>query len=142
MAKKMLGLHEKSLECPDPSKTDTLTRIRVYVERNKTFPPPCNECYTLVLYSSKEHIPSFNQLIRDKFRIKKDVEYEGIWLRCRERSKERMMKLLQEYLKEYKIEGRLRWRRCCKTLEREFPYLFKNSKTFLKVYQARLNNFF
>jgi hypothetical protein len=142
MAIKSKGFLEKSLECP--ALKGEFEKIREYTEKNRFLPSPCSECCTIILYSAKDerNILNFNKFLHEEFGIKNCVNYEMIYLRCREENREEWIKEFEEKLRRYEIEGRIEWRRCCKRLQREFPYLFENAKTFSRLYQVRLDQFF
>ncbi|MDI6806736.1 MAG: hypothetical protein QMD14_02885 [Candidatus Aenigmarchaeota archaeon] len=143
---RLIGLREESLGCPDYRKRETLERIRDYVKINHRLPPPCDECYSVIIYPAKkeENIDKFSRMLWDTFdAVDRDKKYERIYFRGRGmEDKDNFISYLKKKLEEYEADGRVEWRRCCKKLGKEFPHLFKDAKTFAESPQLRMEDLF
>jgi hypothetical protein len=137
----LFGLAESSLGCPDYQRRETLGKIRIYLERNKKLPAPCNECYTIIVYVGKEEInlERFKTMISQNYQpIPRERKGQWGYFRIRDgERKEEFIRELKRKLAEYEVEGKVEWRLCCKRLEKEFPGLI-NGKRFGEGWQQKL----
>jgi len=137
----IFGLQERALECPDYRRRETLEKIRVYLEKNKKLPAPCNDCYTIIVYvaKSEENLERFKEMISRNFKpIEKNKKGQWGYFRIRNgEKKEEFIQDLKKKLNEYGVKGKIEWRRCCKRLEKEFPGLIRG-KEFGQGWQPKL----
>lgn len=131
---KIKAFKHKDLDCL--SRTNTLEEITNHIEKTSKIPSPCNECYTVVVYPAKDdkNLKNLNQLLSNEFNLlKENSDYEGAYFRSKgEGYTEELIQELGQKLDQYNVEGVTEWRRCCKRIEEEFPYLFLDSKTLME----------
>ncbi len=129
-----IGLVERGLECP------SYPGARNYIKENKQLSSPCNECFTITIWSAKENVERFVNFFRSKFgAVPRNREFKQIYLRLRgEKKKEDFIREYEEKLKNQGIESTIRWGRCCGKIKREFPSLFRGAKKLSEGMQLEL----
>jgi len=138
-----IGLAERNLRCPEYQRRKTLKEIEKYLQRNKRLPPPCNKCYTIEAKPTKRerNIEKFIEMLRENYlgMINKERKYQRVYFRVKdEKSKEDFIRELERRMRDQGIAAKVDWRRCCRRLEKAFPYLFETSKKLSEGIQLKM----
>jgi hypothetical protein len=123
---------EKKFECHGIHMKNT----EFYITNNK-LPFPCDKCYKALIFwdgqYSKENLKNFFKMI-SSFKVNYLGKLnEGVVV-FYFRDKNKMINFhdfLQNKMQEFNVEGKIQWRRACKSWQEKKPELWINAKEFI-----------
>ena len=120
----------KPFGCPEK----VIPKMISFFIKNKTLPPPCNECYKVLIFwsYSRENVEKFFNLVKglaQSVRGKLNRETVVFYFRKKDEALA-FFGQLAEKMKESGVIGTPQWRRACREYQTKVPTYWKDAKTF------------